>query len=74
MHLALLTYRKGKVFDNAFVGEKSCLLEAIHSFIVLEVNHVFGDFLVEVKLEHSFIRDFYVLHVSIQGGDMGVPR
>ena len=52
----------GKVFDNAFVGEKSCLFEAIHSLVDLEVDHVFGDVLVEVKLEHSFIRDLFTCY------------
>jgi len=52
----------GKVFDNGFVGEESCLFEAINSFIDFEVNHVFGDVLIEVKMEHSFIRDLFTCY------------
>ena len=49
----------GKVFDYAFVGEKSYLFEDIHSFIDLELDHVFSDVLVEMKFEHSFIRELF---------------
>ena len=55
----------GKVFDNTFVGEKSCLFKAIHSIIDLEANHIFGDVLVEVKLEYSLVRNLFTFEHSL---------
>ena len=55
----------GKVFDNAFVGEESCLFEEIYFFIDLEVNHVFCDVLVEVKLKNSPVRDLFTCYTKV---------
>ena len=60
--LRLYTVVFGKVLDNAVVGEESCLFETIHSFIDLKVYYVFGDVLVEMKLEHSFIRNLFACY------------